>query len=151
MPMSRRSLVSARSTSLTFGAACVCLASVSWRKSAIGWVAGNKAGASGIKPLLAPMVGRFELRSVEDCDMGRQTKLTASQHDEIRAAVREREFLVKHIAELKQKITQTKHRIDRLTIKQLGHRYGVNPRTIERVLSGEPYGSVKPEPASSHS
>lgn len=83
--------------------------------------------------------------------MGRQTKLTASQHEEIRAAAAEREYLIERVRQLQREIHQAKHRIDRLTLKQLSHRYGVNRRTIERVLSGEPYGSVKPEPASSHS
>lgn len=67
--------------------------------------------------------------------MGRQTKLTASQHEEIRAAIKEREFLANRVKELRQQIRQTKHRIAGLSNKQLGHRYGVNPRTIERVQS----------------
>jgi ribosomal protein S25 len=70
--------------------------------------------------------------------MGRQTKLTASQHEEIRAAVTQREFLRK-------RIEADKLRIRRLSRKALAARYDVNIRTIDRVLSGDPYGSIKPE------
>ena len=78
--------------------------------------------------------------------MGRHTKLTASQHAEIRATVAEREFLTKRVNELQREIRQTKRCIAKLQRTQLAYRYGVNPRTIERVLSGDPYGSIKPEP-----
>lgn len=83
--------------------------------------------------------------------MGRQTKLTASQHEEIRAVRTERERLLQHIEDLERQIARTRLQADRLTKKRLAIRYNVNPHTIERVLSGEPYGSVKPEPATSHS
>lgn len=83
--------------------------------------------------------------------MGRQTKLTTSQHEEIRAAVAEREELLEGARRWHQAAKRAKQRADRLSRKALSHRYGVNPRTIDRVLSGEPYGSVKPEPESSHS
>jgi ribosomal protein S25 len=71
--------------------------------------------------------------------MGRQTKLTASQHEEIRAAFRERQLLL-------DRAKADRQRARRITMKGLARRYGVNPRTIGRVMSGEPYGSVKPEP-----
>jgi hypothetical protein len=83
--------------------------------------------------------------------MGRQTKLTASQHAAIRAAAKEREELLEGARRFQQAAKRLKQRADRLSRKALIHRYGVHPRTIDRVLSGEPYGSVKPEPASSHS
>lgn len=76
--------------------------------------------------------------------MGRQTKLTAAQHEEIRAAVKEREFLRK-------RMKQDRHRLHRLTTRQLSLRYSVTPTTIRLVLSGYVYGSIKPEPCSSGS
>jgi ribosome-binding protein aMBF1 (putative translation factor) len=94
---------------------------------------------------------RITQRSVEEFDMGRQTKLTASQHAEIRAAAKEREELLDGARRFRQAAKRAQQRADRLSRKALSHRYGVNPRTIDRVLRGEPYGSVKPEPASTRS
>lgn len=77
--------------------------------------------------------------------MGRQTKLTASQHAAIRAAAAEREELLEGARRFREAAKRAKQRADRLSRKALSHKYGVNPRTIDRALSGEPYGSVKPE------
>jgi hypothetical protein len=73
------------------------------------------------------------------------TKLTATQHEEVRAAGKEREFLINRIVENEKQIRKDKRRLTWLTKKQLGLRYGVSPGTISRVLSGEPYRYIKDE------
>jgi len=79
------------------------------------------------------------LEPLEVAHVGRRTKLTASQHEEIRATVKERCFLAR-------RIVLDKLRIKELSQVQLAKRYGVGEYVIRRILGHGYYVNVRPEP-----
>jgi hypothetical protein len=70
--------------------------------------------------------------------VGRRTKLTAEQHEQIRSSPHERAFLAKRIA-------ADKRRMRELSGPAMARRFSVCLTTIRRVMSGDPYVNVADE------